>query len=370
METKYFKQIWAGLIIACLTFSSCDNELGERIPDDYFNRDKNDLDAPYIFQKGYEGYACYRIPALVKTTEGNLLAFAEARKDDCADDGNIDLVLRRSVDSGETWSDMVVIWDAGDNTAGNPAPVVDEITGDIHLLMCLNNDQVYVTRSADEGISWSEPENITASVKKDNWTWYATGPVHGIQIKKGTHAGRLVIPCDHTGNSHAIYSDDHGTTWKLGGVTSHPVFRPNECTVAELSNGDLLLNMRCPNSDKRRLLSRSSDGGLSWSTPEVHQTLIDPVCQGSMLTFTDTDDRSILLFANPAHETRRRNMTLRVSYDDGQTYPKEQLLYGEFAAYSDMALLDPNNLAMLYERGVSDANEGIAFEVISLDNLK
>lgn len=358
------------LIIACFLSYSCDGELGERIPDDYFDRDNNELDAPYIYQKGYKDYACYRIPALVRTNKGTLLAFAEARKDNCADDGNIDLVLRRSMDNGETWDDMSVIWDAGDNTAGNPAPVVDEVTGEIHLLMCWNNDRVYVTRSADDGVTWTEPKDITASVKKDNWTWYATGPVHGIQLKKGEHAGRLVIPCDHTGNAHTIYSDDHGETWKLGGIPSHPVYKPNECTVAEVSNGDLLLNMRCPNSDKRRLLSRSTDGGLSWSSPEVHQTLIDPVCQGSMLTFTDTDNRSILLFANPAHETRRRNMTLRVSYDDGRTYPKEQLLYGEFAAYSDMALLDPDNLAMLYERGVSDANEGIAFEVISLDNLK
>src|SRR5690606_32983134 len=103
MRTKNYKQILMGLISMCLTFSSCDGELGERIPDDYFDRDNNELDAPYIFQKGYKGYACYRIPALVKTKEGNLLAFAEARKDNCADDGNIDMVLRRSMDNGETW---------------------------------------------------------------------------------------------------------------------------------------------------------------------------------------------------------------------------------------------------------------------------
>ena len=370
MKTIYYSKLLLIVIIGCLVCYSCGGELGERIPDDYFDRNKEELDAPYIYQKGYKGYACYRIPALVRTTEGTLLAFAEGRKDDCADNGNIDMVLRRSVDNGETWEDMFVIWDAEENTAGNPAPVVDEETGEIHLLMCLNNDQVYVTHSTDDGVSWSEPENITASVKKENWTWYATGPVHGIQIKKGAYAGRLVIPCDHTGDAHAIYSDDHGKTWKLGGVTEHPVFEPNECTVAELSNGDLLLNMRCPNSDKRRLLSRSTDGGISWTTPEVQQTLIDPVCQGSMLSFTDTDNRSILLFANAAHETRRRNMTLRISYDDGMTYPKEQVLYDEFAAYSDMALLDTDHVAMLYERGVSDANEGIAFEVIALDNLK
>ncbi|WP_162304940.1 sialidase family protein [Sphingobacterium olei] len=349
---------------------ACDNKLGENIPDDYWDHGKEELVTPYLFQKGYKGYACYRIPALVRTKEGTLLAFAEARKNSCADDGDIDMVLKRSFDNGKTWTDMEVIWDAGEHTAGNPAPVVDEITGEIHLLMCKNNDQVLVTRSADDGKSWSAPKDITASVKRSGWTWYATGPVHGIQLKKGPHAGRLVIPCDHTGNAHSIYSDDHGETWKLGGIPSHPVFKPNECTVAELSNGDLLLNMRCPNSDKRRLLSHSTDGGLSWSRPETHETLIDPVCQGSMLTFEDGQGRNFLLFANAAHETRRRNMTLRMSFDDGKTYPKDKLIYGEFAAYSDMALIDQDQLAMLYERGASDANEGIAFEIIPLADLK
>ncbi|KGE13938.1 sialidase family protein [Sphingobacterium deserti] len=358
------------VILSMILLFGCGGQLGEPVPDDYFDRKRDELVAPYIYQKGYKGYACFRIPALVRSPNGSLLAFAEARKDDCADDGNIDLVLRRSEDNGLTWSDMEVIWDAGEHTAGNPAPVVDKTTGEIHLLMCRNNDQVYVSRSKDEGRTWSTPSDITAAVKKQGWTWYATGPVHGIQIEKGPHAGRLVIPCDHTGNAHTIYSDDHGETWKLGGVATHPVYKPNECTVAELSNGDLLLNMRAPNSDKRRLLSTSKDGGLSWSNPEVHQTLIDPVCQGSMLTFTDTDGKPILLFANAAHETRRRNMTLRLSGDDGKTYPKEMLIYGEFAAYSDMALIDNNTLAMLYERGASDANEGIAFERIDLKNLK
>ncbi|GAA4796974.1 hypothetical protein GCM10023231_26830 [Olivibacter ginsenosidimutans] len=347
----------------------CDNKLGEKIPDDYFDDQNGGLAASYIFKKGDDNYSCFRIPALVKTTNGVLLAFAEARKNSCSDAGDIDMVLKRSEDGGKSWSDMVVLWDEGEHTCGNPAPVVDEQTGDIHLLACLDNDRVFVLSSTDNGVKWSEPREITSTVKKENWTWYATGPVHGIQLKKGTNAGRLVVACDHTGDAHTIYSADHGETWKLGGITEHPVFHPNESTVAELSDGRLMLNMRCSNSNNRRLTSVSDDGGMSWSTPQVNETLIDPVCQGSSYSATSADGVHRLFFANPAHESSRRNMTLRLSTDDGKTFSKSYTVYTEFAAYSDMTLLDDDRMAMLYERGAADANEGIVFEIIPLSNL-
>lgn len=360
--------VWLSAVFVAGLFG-CDNELGEKIPDDYFDDQNDGLVAPYIFQKGYNDYSCFRIPALVKATDGSLLAFAEARKNDCSDDGDIDMVLKRSEDGGQSWSDMMVLWDDGENTCGNPAPVVDEQTGAIHLLMCLNNDRVFVMSSSDHGVQWSEPKEITSSVKQSGWTWYATGPVHGIQISNGAYAGRLVVACDHTGDAHTIYSDDHGETWKLGGITEHSVYRPNESTVAELSDGRLMLNMRCPNSDNRRLVSISEDGGLSWSTPVVDENLIDPVCQGSLFSAVTASGEHHLFFANPAHESRRRNMTLRLSTDNGTTFSKSYVVYPEFAAYSDMTLIDDGHIAMLYERGASDANEGIAFEIIPLANL-
>jgi sialidase-1 len=148
---------------------------------------------PYIFSNGTNGYSCYRIPAIVRTKNGTLLAFAEARKKNCKDEGDIDLVLKRSSDNGKTWGAQIMVWDDGDNTCGNPAPVVDQRTGAIHLLMTWNKGEdhireinqgtsvdtrrVYVTQSSDDGIHWAAAREITAAVKRDNWDGTLPGPV-------------------------------------------------------------------------------------------------------------------------------------------------------------------------------------------------
>jgi sialidase-1 len=167
----------------------------------------------YIFESGTEGYQCFRIPAVVTTGNGTVLAFAEGRKKGCSDTGDIDLVMKRSVDHGKTWSKLEVLWDDGDNVCGNPAPVVDKLTGTIHLLCTWNlgedhekeiidgrssdTRRVFVMQSGEDGRRWTEAREITKDVKEDHWTWYATGPCHGIQLQHGKHAGRLLIPCDH-----------------------------------------------------------------------------------------------------------------------------------------------------------------------------
>src|SRR5438552_1926843 len=130
---------------------------------------------------------------MIVTPRGTVLAICEGRKKSTSDSGNIDLVLRRSTDGGKTWEPLRVIIDDGDNTAGNPCPVVDRQTGTIWLPFCRNNREVLVTFSRDEGETWSKPENITSQVSEPRWTWYATGPGHGIQLRDG----RLLVPCDH-----------------------------------------------------------------------------------------------------------------------------------------------------------------------------
>jgi sialidase-1 len=342
-----------------------------------------------LFTSGEGGYTCYRIPAIVTTNQGTLLAFAEARKGNCGDAGDIDLVVKRSADGGKNWSDMQVVWDDASNTCGNPAPVVDRTTGKIVLLSTWNlgtdhekqiiegtskdTRRVFVLTSGDDGNSWSTAREITTDVKKADWTWYATGPCNGIQMQSGKHKGRLVIPCDHIEAvskkyfSHSIHSDDGGQTWELGGTT--PTDMVNECTVAELPNGKLLLNMRNYNATRVRQTSVSGDGGKTWSALNPDSTLIEPVCQGSLLTFKQ-GRKSVLAFSNPASQKSRTNMTVRLSYDQGRTWKSAQVLHAGPSAYSNLVQLPNGNLACFYEAGVKSAYESIVFEEISFSNFK
>ena len=343
----------------------------------------------YIFEGGNEGYKCFRIPAVVTTKKGALLAFAEGRKNGCSDTGSIDLVMKRSTDGGKTWGKLEVLWHDEGNTCGNPSPVVDRTTGDIFLLSTWNlgedheseiiaqkskdTRRVFVIKSENEGKSWSAPKEITSDVKLPNWTWYATGPGSGIQILGGKYKDRLVIASDHIEAvtkkyySHTIYSDDHGSTWKLGGST--PLDQVNECEVVELSNHSLMLNMR--NYDRNmssRQLAYSDDGGESWKDMQHHESLIEPICQASTLRF-DFKGQLYVLFANPANAKNRVNMTLRLSRDDGKTWPVEKQIFQGPSAYSDLTFIDRKNIGILYEGGYKSAYQGIIWESVSITKL-
>lgn len=341
----------------------------------------------YVYHKGEDGYACFRIPALIRTKKGTLLAFAEARKNSCADNGDIDLVVKRSDDGGKSWGNLQIVWNDGDNTCGNPAPVVDRKTGEIILLMTHNigsdtekgitqhrskgTRRIFVTRSSDDGLHWSVPEDITSQVKLPKWTWYATGPGHAIQLSKDKYAGRLIVPCDHvqsdTSYSHIIYSDDDGMTWHLGG--SAPQGKLNECTVAEISNGNILLNMRNSNREiKRRMQSVSKDGGINWGPVHPALQLKEPVCQGSMLSFK-IKKKSYLFFSNPSDTLRRQNMTIQISRNGGKTWIKYWKVYQGPSAYSDLTFLSPDKIAILFEAGKETPYEGIAFEMIPVKHF-
>ena len=349
-------------------------------------------DEPVIlFKAGDSGYACFHIPAIVKTGKGTLLAFAEARKKGCSDTGDIDLVLRRSTDAGKSWSSLQIVWDDGENVAGNPAPVVDNETGAIFLLCTWNlgNDhesriidqtsldtrRIYVMQSGDDGSNWSQAKEITSTVKLPSWTWYATGPVHGIQLKSKPYKGRLIIPCDHieAGTkkyfSHVIYSDDHGSTWNLGGTT--PQDQVNECTVAELPDGRLMLNMR--NYDRRqknRKVSISGDGGVSWTDLRDDPKLIEPICQAALLDITFKGRRKVLGFLNPSDSLLRRNLELKLSSDEGQSWWVLSTVHAGSSAYSDLVQVNRQELGCLYEAGVLSAYDGIRFRKVALNQHK
>lgn len=343
----------------------------------------------YLFKPGDNGYKCFRIPAIIKTKKGSLLAFAEARKNHCGDADDIDLVVRRSEDGGQTWSPMTIVWDDGGNTCGNPAPVVDGRSGRVLLLSTWNlggdhepqiinqtskdTRRIFVLHSDDDGNKWSKPREITKDVKSPNWTWYATGPVNGIQVRKGAHAGRLVIPCDHieAGSkkyfSHAIYSDDGGDNWKLGGST--PTDQVNECTVAELTKGKLLINMRNYNQQRFRQTSLSDDGGQTWGALRQDQALPEPVCQASLIRLWKSGRKPVLAFSNPANQKSRVGMTVRWSYDGGLTWPNSTLVHAGPSAYSNLVEIARDKIGLLFEGGIKSAYEGIAWAMIESQEI-
>lgn len=344
-----------------------------------------------VFVAGQDGYHTYRIPALLVTARGTLLAFAEGRKRGSGDAGDIDLLLKRSTDQGQAWQPVQTVWDDGPNTCGNPCPVLDRDTGVIWLLLTWNRGddpepkiiaqqskdtrRVFVTSSSDDGVSWSKPREITADVKLTNWTWYATGPGAGIQIEHGPTKGRLVIPCDHIEAvtmhyySHVIYSDNHGQTWKRGGST--PQHQVNECEVVEISGGRLLLNMRNYDRTQRtRQQAISADGGLTWIDQRHVPELLEPICQASIrrLAWPGENRRSVILFSNPA-STKRERLTVRASFDEGQTWPTSRLLNPRPSAYSCLAILPDDSIGILYEAGVKNPYENLVFARFHLDWL-
>lgn len=343
-----------------------------------------------LFEGGNDGYNAYRIPSLLNAANGDLLAFCEGRRDGTSDSGQIDLLMKRSTDNGRTWSTQSLVAGEPGMTCGNPCPVVDRETGQILMLFCKNHDEggepliragtaprtVWITRSADHGESWSEPEDITAQAKKNVWTWYATGPGHALQLA----SGRLIVPCDHnTGirfdtsdpyGSHLIYSDDHGATWQIGAILSLP---GNECCALECDDGCLYLNSRTRKEHGVRSFGISYDNGLSFSREGFHSELVEPRlhkggCQGSLLKLPRTGDggASRFLFCNPTGENRAR-LTLHTSDDQGLTWREVRVLHDGPAAYSDLALTADGMIACLYETGDTTYNERLVLSRFPVD---
>jgi sialidase-1 len=341
-----------------------------------------------VFIAGEGAYHTYRIPSAIVTPNGTLLAFAEGRKADAADAGDIDLVLRRSRDGGRTWTPLQRIGDNGPNTFGNPCAVVDARTKTVWLLTTQNRGTdrekdiiagtsagtrtVWAMHSQDDGATWSRPVEITASVKAPDWSWYATGPGIGIQ----TRSGRLVIPANHAEaksgihRSHMFFSDDNGKSWTLG-ASADP--GTNESQVVELADGRLLLNMRNhpAKPENFRMIAITEDGGKTLSPAAPDRTLIEPPAQASLIRFStaQSQDRNRLLFANPASRSRER-LTVRLSYDEGATWPVSRVIHDGPAAYSSLVVLSDRSIGVLFERGDRSPYERITFARFPLEWLE
>jgi sialidase-1 len=344
-----------------------------------------------LFVSGEGEYHTYRIPALVVTGEDTILAFCEGRRDSSSDSGQIDLLLRRSEDGGQSWGMTQVLVTEPDMTCGNPCPVVDRRTGTLCLLFCKNLAEgheglitegkaprtVWLTRSQDDGVTWTEPEEITATTKDPSWTWYATGPTHGIQLANG----RLVVPCDHMVgvdfdrktdpyHSHVIISDDGGGSWQIGGIVDEGT---NECAVIETANGSLYINCRNYRGEKRRASARSVDGGSSFQPRIWEDDLPEPICQGSLVSLPGDRGGAALsdlaLFANPASTEARCDLTLRITEDGGRSWSTLRSLYEGPAAYSDLAVTAEGGVLCLYERGADSPYETLTLAQMTLAQM-
>jgi sialidase-1 len=264
-------------------------------------------------------------------------------------------------------------------TIGNPCSVIDEQTGTVWLTFCRDNTDVLITSSTDEGRTWAAPRPLTASIKRPGWGWYATGPGVGLQLRRGRHQGRLLIPCCHDEAidgkrvmcSHVCFSDDQGRSWQRGGTVER---HTDECQVVELADGELLMNMRNmwgkdggrPDRAGRRAVARSRDGGETWSALAFDATLIEPNCQASLIAVANIARAAerVLIFSNPASPTARRNLTVRVSRDGGRTWPVALAVDPGPAAYSCLARLPSGRIGLLYERG---DYRFLTFTEVSLD---
>jgi sialidase-1 len=361
------------------------------------------FDQQVLFKASQDpGYSCFRIPAIVRGTHGTLLAFAEGRIDNCGDTGDIDLVVKRSTDGGRTWSPLQVVNHGNGDTHGNPVPIVDARTGRIVLISTYNAGRdddkgcavpcprfPHQQVSDDDGVTWSAPEDIGAQVKLANWdSWYASGPVHGIQLTKGPHAGRLVFgvnaeTSDGTNSieNHAalIYSDDHGDNWTVGAVDSfdHPVGgtmaqKPSEVSVVELADGSIYAGGREQSGTDigNRDYAISRDGGESFSTPfTTIPDLVTPMVQGSLLRLHRDGQGDRILFSSPSDTDRRRWMMIRSSYDSGRSWENVEQgtqVATDWSGYPDLVQIsDPmartTEIGLMYEGGSVDARDEIRF---------
>ena len=351
-----------------------------------------------VYQSGADGYNIYRIPTMVKAANGDLLAFAEARSGGDASD--IDIVVKRSTDAGKTWSPLQIVKDNADFleyfpageappiTVGNQSPVVDFLDpvhpGRIWMPFTLENDRVFVAYSDDHGATWSDHVEITSSAKDPTWGWYATGPVQGIQLTRGEHAGRLVIPSDHGApnsaqGAHVLYSDDHGQSWQIGAVDtnvrSQSNSSPNENFAVELVDGRVYFNARDAHSANpgNRVFAYSEDGGLTYAQPQfTHDPRITtPVVQNSGVRFRAIDEgdaENAILYAGPGDASAREDMTIRVSNDETGAWIKSTVIHQGPAAYSDLVKLDADRFGVLFEGGAALYDE-IIFAYMDYDDL-
>jgi len=355
-----------------------------------------------LLTSGEAGYHTYRIPAVICTAKGTVLFFCEARKNSASDFAQTHLLLLSSKDQGRTWSEPQIVWkdDTEPNvTIGNPCPVLDSQTGTVWIAFTRNNQRAFVTKSTDDGRTWATPTEITDAVKPKNWKRYWTGPGHGLQLSRGATAGRLIFPSYHIVDegdrrvmrSHMIYSDDHGATWQIGESTAiGPPIDPDgvhlsaswvpgpydwegcECLAVERPDGRLCLTVRNQAGYKRKkAFAFSDDGGESWTPLGLQNDLPGVTCQSSVIAMPNgKKENARILWSGIVASDRpigRRDLTVFLSEDGGQSFPKSRVVHAGPAAYSDMTVVPDGTVLVFYEGGKSRRYASIRLARFNLD---
>ncbi len=370
---------------------------------------KKQLEQSTVFERGEtDEYNTFRIPIIVRATDGSLLALAQGRVENAEDFGHIELVSKRSVDDGRTWGPLQVVAAETPERIANQSVVVDQNTGRIHLFYVRTGGDVtgeqivngtvspedaprpFVTYSDDHGASWEPARELTDVLKLPEMRHYVGGPAHGIQLVHGPHAGRLVMPGNHNYlpatpdtpavvGIHTVLSDDEGATWRLGGALgayNDDDIIPNETAIVELEDGTVYFNTRdhLGTAPGNRAAAISRDGGETIDGPfEIVPDLVTPMISGSLLTQNRNNDRSErIIFSAPWHPSARERLTLWSSLDAGASWDESLVLYDGPAGYSDLASIDDDTIGVLYENGprLSEATPLTYHQRISLARVK
>ncbi|NLC50092.1 MAG: exo-alpha-sialidase [Bacteroidales bacterium] len=353
------------MLLACINLNLRASNQSSDNPNDKVAINIDSIQKITVFSSGDDGIDSYRIPSLVTSKKGTLLLFTEARKESSTDKTPTDIALKRSEDNGKSWSNIHILTQSGKDAYMDPVAVVDKFTGKIFLFTSLwpSDDHstfgntAWLLTSEDDGVTWTEPQEVTNQIAARNHYIGGFGPGAGIQMSGEQFKNRLIVPTrqrdENSSKNRTIYSDDHGTTWQVGEMAADG----GEYQIVESPKNRLIYNLR--GAKGKRVVASSGDGGVTWSNSRIDFRLQSSVdyggCQGSMLGLDN-----MFFYVGPAgglgsntHEDRQ-NLFIYRSLDGGFTWENDYLLHEKSAGYSCITQLSDGRLAIVFETSDSE----------------